>query len=221
MFRTASGVRRGLRPLLSTPRCSYAVDSFPRSQLPHLAKKFNKPESLLEPFIVALEDNWYTSASDIVALTSTDASTLNIPLRAIQFLQEQAVASTSFSTNSNTPLDTSSTFEVEPATSALDEALAAALSDSTTTPRKPQVHTPYDEVRIGKKKMTTYGLTEGSISPKLDQQLQNYLAHMTTATLGQQEPPIRMVSGHERHSDSVFVCISPNFGLCRQFANIV
>ncbi|RLO05556.1 hypothetical protein DYB28_010051, partial [Aphanomyces astaci] len=45
------------------------------------------------------------------------------------------------------------------------------------------VHTPYDEVRIGKKKMTTYGLTEGSISPKLDQQLQNYLAHMTTATL--------------------------------------
>ncbi|RHY81690.1 hypothetical protein DYB31_004879 [Aphanomyces astaci] len=192
MFRTASGVRRGLRPLLSTPRCSYAVDSFPRSQLPHLAKKFNKPESLLEPFIVALEDNWYTSASDIVALTSTDASTLNIPLRAIQFLQEQAVASTSFSTNSNTPLDTSSTFEVEPATSALDEALAAALSDSTTTPRKPQVHTPYDEVRIGKKKMTTYGLTEGSISPKLDQQLQNYLAHMTTATLGQQEPPIRM-----------------------------
>ncbi|RHY32375.1 hypothetical protein DYB32_002635 [Aphanomyces invadans] len=142
--------------------------------------------SLLEPFIVALEDNWYTSASDILALTSTDATTLNIPLRAIQILQERANACVS-----SAEASAHATGPRAPVATTIPPQQPVVISDATS-PRKQ--HTPYDEVRIGKKKMHAYGLMDQDVSKQLEQQLETYLAHMTTATLGQQEPPIRMAT---------------------------
>ncbi|KAH9076464.1 hypothetical protein Ae201684P_010408 [Aphanomyces euteiches] len=141
--------------------------SFPRSQLPYLAKQLKRPESSLEPFISTLEDNWYSSADDILALSSTDAGALNIPLRVLQILQSQAKS------------------EPEPTAVPLTQ-------DAPPAPTTQRKNVPYDTVRIGKKKMSTYGLTDQDLSDKLKRQLDQFLTFMTTPSLGQREPPIRM-----------------------------
>ncbi|CAK4700041.1 hypothetical protein LEN26_009045 [Aphanomyces euteiches] len=143
--------------------------SFPRSQLPYLAKQLKRPESSLEHFISTLEDNWYSSADDILALSSTDAGALNIPLRVLQILQSQAKS------------------EPEPTAVPLTQ-------DAPTAPTTQRKNVPYDTVRIGKKKMSTYGLTDQDLSDKLKRQLDQFLTFMTTPSLGQREPPIRMAT---------------------------
>ncbi|OQR93804.1 hypothetical protein ACHHYP_02271 [Achlya hypogyna] len=170
-------------------RCfSDAALSFPRSKLPYLSAKLKRPAAAFEPFIAKLEDNWYTSEADIVALTSADAATLNIPLRILQLLQEDA---SSLPPAVTLELDT---FEAPAkSTTPVAEPITAPVADLATPPTKLQ-RAKYDSIRIGKKKLDSYGLTAAETPEALQLELKRFLAHMTTASLGQLEPPIRMAT---------------------------
>ncbi|KAF0719571.1 Aste57867_940 [Aphanomyces stellatus] len=177
MWRLARSTATGISRQWAIPRRFLSEvsqdSSFPRSQLPFLAKQLKRSENVLEPFVAALEDNWYTNADDILALTSADANTMNIPLRVLQILQDSA--------------SSSMTLPVE---------AIASSTDFTEIPatQTPRIFVKYEDVRIGKKKMAAYGLTDQDMNDELKQQLKLFLAHMTTASLGQQEPPIRMAT---------------------------
>ncbi|KDO21811.1 hypothetical protein SPRG_12628 [Saprolegnia parasitica CBS 223.65] len=184
MLRTASRLARRRSPWQPTRFLSSESLSFPRTKLSYLSSKLKRPEAAFEPFIATLEDNWYTSEADVLALTSADAATLHIPLRILQLLQEGAPVAA--------PV-VHDTFEPEPAAAPEPTPAAATLPvvDSSAV-MTPPTRAKYESIRIGKKKQDTYGLTAAETPEALQLELNRFLAYMTTPSLGQMEPPIRM-----------------------------
>ncbi|OQR93613.1 hypothetical protein THRCLA_08398 [Thraustotheca clavata] len=169
--------------VLRTRWFSNEAISFPRSKLKFLSEKLKRPEAAFEPFITRLEDNWYTSENDILALTSSDATTLNIPLRVLQLLQEESTIQEEKVTAVAEPVIQEATTEL----------ISVEIPMAENHIKKTQ-RAKYEETRIGKKKLEAYGLTEAETPEALRVELKRFLAHMTTASLGQLEPPIRMAT---------------------------